>query len=1112
MLRIYTSSQIKQLNQKLLELIQDPKIWKNPFESPVAIFSDSKIEQWFKMFWMKNSPADSPVLMNLQSRQLEAFLFEEVGNAVNRDSETHFFYRNSSTELIRDLIVAKLTEKDANGNYFLETLNSPDVTGYIKNNDSINEVHLFDFAGTMAKFFCGYETTRPDGFISRWTSGMNYFDHEEDDKKNIETWQRKLYCALFNEDFVVDRIHYISLARLAEKNRKDNGGQIKFLKKQAPVFIYGFVGMGQLYRSLIHEYARTNDVYLFMQNDDRENHPLTKKWARHGKENFISLSKSTDAVEVSRLGPKGTDGSIKHEIRDSRLHILQDEISIDESHPENYAKADDLGISLTAVPSRLREIEVVHSQICKLIEKNENLSYSDFLILASNIQDYRVPIMQVFEQARSNDSLFSYLPYVIADYSAENSLMADALRILLDVLNKNALQRNDLFELLRNPVVQSVRKLSSEEISAWAEWVSSLNAYRDRETSPEEWKVAANRLLLARLTDNLVINRANPASPENYLPYGNMASQNNDSLDRFIECIDDLEKWKKDFSGVTSYSAAQLDSFVECLNSWIRTDDELPEELKNEKTVYANILGEIRNYRNLLDSKKYEGVNARALGFSLMEAARSAQGSSNRIFTGGITFATFAPNRTIQAKHVFLIGFDSKSFPGVDSENVLDLRSGKCRLPDDDSVPGKNRNSFWCQLMAAEEKLFISYVNKDLQKDEDFYRSSVVNDLLESIGVSRIKEVEQFVTIDEKRNWSELFTQRSFSNKRNYERLQGQTPHAKGKEDNGSLEKCMSVLPERVTLSGIKGFLQDPFVFSVKQIFNAGDDESEEEKIEFEPIRISALEKASLLKDYVKASVVSETNLGSMEQDLKNSHALPEGIFGSVELDSFQSDAESLVNLMRQDLNGDKVVFDEQANLDLEITWKDIGSSAISSKGWLLTGNLCPYLWNNGILQVLDMTLGKSKDDKHYLSMYVSALILVSMSDAGQKKIKVDMRLYHKNSAGKYDCSPKSFSLSKDSAIGLLNDIYRAAYIEKFSRCTPINQLTKEFENIYKFKGAIVGENGEWKYFSKGKLFDVLHDVGFTHDSFSDTENPNEWQQAVIHQKKLILYIDSEDC
>ena len=97
MLHIYTSNRINQLNQKLLEIVQNSEIWKNPFESPVAVFSDNKIEQWFKMFWMKNASTDTPVLMNLQSKQLEGFLFEEIGAAIPREDEKYFFYKKEST-------------------------------------------------------------------------------------------------------------------------------------------------------------------------------------------------------------------------------------------------------------------------------------------------------------------------------------------------------------------------------------------------------------------------------------------------------------------------------------------------------------------------------------------------------------------------------------------------------------------------------------------------------------------------------------------------------------------------------------------------------------------------------------------------------------------------------------------------------------------------------------------------------------------------------------------------------------------------------------------------------------------------------------------------------
>ncbi len=71
------------------------------------------------------------------------------------------------------------------------------------------------------------------------------------------------------------------------------------------------------------------------------------------------------------------------------------------------------------------------------------------------------------------------------------------------------------------------------------------------------------------------------------------------------------------------------------------------------------------------------------------------------VFTGGITFASFQPNRILPAKYVFIIGLDSKAFPGVDRKNNLDLRSFSEPWLCDNSVSAKNRYSAKLTTMAS---------------------------------------------------------------------------------------------------------------------------------------------------------------------------------------------------------------------------------------------------------------------------------------------------------------------------------------------------------------------------------------------------------------------------
>ena len=80
--------------------------------------------------------------------------------------------------------------------------------------------------------------------------------------------------------------------------------------------------------------------------------------------------------------------------------------------------------------------------------------------------------------------------------------------------------------------------------------------------------------------------------------------------------------------------------------------------------------------------------------------------------------------------------------------------------------------------MAARQGFFISYINKNLQKDEDFFKSSVLKNLFETIyklGPDDDEDkppYEELIIIDETRHWKELYTPREFRNKNNFIKLQ----------------------------------------------------------------------------------------------------------------------------------------------------------------------------------------------------------------------------------------------------------------------------------------------------------------------------------------------------
>ena len=205
MKNVYTSLDINLLADTMMKKIQDS--WKSPFSSPAVVFTDPKTEQWFKLHWLKKQNAGASILMNLKTLRIQQFLFD----LVTPQNGTAKFSRMEklSVELLRDIIITKLTSKNAGGKYYFETLETPEINTYLKDGDSINANHLYDFSQTIASLFLDYEDTRPDKL---------------EKLLELESWQKKLYEDIIpKEGIQIADTKYLTLYQLVNLNKKENG-------------------------------------------------------------------------------------------------------------------------------------------------------------------------------------------------------------------------------------------------------------------------------------------------------------------------------------------------------------------------------------------------------------------------------------------------------------------------------------------------------------------------------------------------------------------------------------------------------------------------------------------------------------------------------------------------------------------------------------------------------------------------------------------------------------------------------------------------------------------------------------------------------------------------
>ncbi len=1082
---------------------QVSKVWNDPFDAPTLIFSEYKLEQWFRLKWVEKRG----VLANLNRKSIDSFLMEIL---VGDDPKK----KKLSADMLRNVILAYLQKKDESGKANFEKLDGQVGKYLLAGGNSVDEHRLFDLANKLSGLFLEYETSRPSAFLSGkpgildcWKQGnlKPFFVDRNGREAENEGWERELYSAIFHNsedgDSLLTKVfksaenEFLTLPFLYEDCKRGGGFR---MKSKQPVFILGLSGMGQFYRVLFQEFAKEHEVYAYIQNpcmkfwedmefrkasldekfalDEESEEPLKedensllRAWGRAGRDSIKLWSLADDYIggfSDDVVEPYAREiGS-----HDTFLHELQWMIANRTNQSEKLPSlSKDGSLTITSAPNRIREVENLHSEICKLLEKGE--SVRNILVVSPVLSDYRTAILQVFDQNEKGSKDGVHLPFVLVDSASRESLVADALEHLFAIKKSKSLSRSDFFALVRNPVVQAAQGIDPSEISNWEGWVSGMNIYRDhtaKSNEKDDWLCGVRRLLLSRLTNSVV---------GEYMPYSDMASSVDRSLNRFADLVNDLEWLCQKGTFVFKEEIAEIREFF---SRWLLLGD-APAGLGGESIVFASVLSALENL-NYQFAAGAERISWEILSQTLNEAAQTSEYSCGSLFVGGIPFMKFAPNRTIPVRHLFFLGANAKDFPGTKSYDSLDLRESVSRWPGDDSSVEKNRYAFLCQLMSTSESFHISYQGMYLPKDEELYPSSVVNDL---IAASKESLETCLLTLDETRPNSELYTERERRNKRTLDSF--------GKEEN---DKCISFAenlpwssensrkpPERVSDYDIRKFLEDPFEFQVAHVIDCDRVDEDPEKISMEPISIGNLERTSLLKKSIaqKLGIPVNENERVNKESLRLQGTLPFGAFGERNWEDLNECAENFCTRIREEFPSADWNFRSE-KLDVLL------------KEWTLTGLARILAEERGNPNRLVLVEVKEKNFKvaSILSGYILALGLL----AAKRCTQVSVCLFVSGGQKKkdeiaFDLKTLEIAVDAVEAANRLNLLYAKMYVEKYRKIVPLSLYEdKEIKTPRLLSKKL--ENA-WKYFDGKDLFD-LHRKGFS--GFSEDDFEREWNEA----------------
>ena len=738
--------------------------------------------------------------------------------------------------------------------------------------------------------------------------------------------------------------------------------------------------------------------------------------------------------------------------------VIEYQLKLSDTYDDKY--------SLSSSPSISKEIEVVHSKICELLKSKDNKP-TDFLVVGNSMSNYENAIKKTFNQ---DDENFPYIPYSISGSKSEDSDLTIALKLLIEIINKGFFTRLDFYNLINNNLVKSVRDISDEQIEKWMDSIHTLNVYRGDASINDDWDYIRKRILLSKISDvsfddNIVI-----VNNKETIPYS-VIGLDNDSIIKFVSIIDDLRKWYELFKNV---KVTDKDSLLN-----LRT------ELK--KWFAHPVLKFIdKRYKKVDDLISYwidKDIIAplQTLLFLLLDASKLTSISYREPFTTGVTFVEFNELVTYHQKYVFFINCGSNSLPSKKVKSELDLR------PDFD-MNKDEKQAFLYQYQNG-ARVFFSYINADLKKDAELFESTFSKDLRTEI-ISKLhpeldpKGIEKIVkdenddnkySIDEKRNWEELYSRGEY-NKKDYREGLSSAISPKESVTSETIDPSLEVQETRnkVSVSDLAKLLEEPLSAKANYLFGQEDDSNEKNHDEFEKFSLDALENYSVissLSEICARHAVAGESIDNVSEIYKKQLILEN------KLPNINDDIASLV-MEGETKQVNKIIDtigikDNPSDYEL-LRLPDLLLNCNGSE-WVLTCNkLFVRREQNDIIDYYELKIDSSSKPRiKFLLLYVISLMDIALRD-DDKEYAIRLNRF----------SSKDYTLTSKEARETLNIMFELLnkYDDSFYAYLDFNK--KDISSFNNLVVSLEKQNGPWDYFSFNKLFNKEFEIGYDRNSY----------------------------
>jgi len=497
------------------------------------------------------------------------------------------------------------------------------------------------------------------------------------------------------------------------------------------------------------EAVAVDDGNQELPGPEEDENPLLAAWGKPGRETLKIFSDLEDRFANTGIrfepiwcddyaGPASYDAAGP----DTVLSRIKHAINTRSSQP--IPGPQDRSLQIASAPGIEREVEAVWNSIVANMEEKPDLKFSDILVLVPDMQRYRPVIQQVFDTPVQAGAA-RLVPWSLIDSSASlESVYAQGVNALLGIIS-GEFTRAELFLLFQNPCFMEQWAVDIAGVETWLEWCTDINIFRGIDTPMEAcfhtsgqndpdnvshtpplprrfgWRPGLKRLRLGKVMEGL-----SPQGPRVFgglMPYPRQGSDSALSATLSL-AVESLSSWRRQMRSASMPASWWRERIPELLDEFLAVPSDMGAEEGVRKALMDGMEG-----LSLFDCMPQPVMlSIRGVLEYISGILGGVPGGYGGYITGGVTVASLLPMRPIPFRHVYVLGLDQDSFPGADPADPLDL-TRKRREIGDVSVPEKNAYLFLETLMTVRERLFLSWVGRDIRQDREYEPSSVITSL-----------------------------------------------------------------------------------------------------------------------------------------------------------------------------------------------------------------------------------------------------------------------------------------------------------------------------------------------------------------------------------------------